>query len=268
LNRKGSSPRVSHDRWLVSYADFITLLFAFFVVLYAFAKADEKKHADVSVAIASAFRALSIVPAESGSGVQGSSRQPRTEDQPEAAEAQLIANAAMQTDLEQIRKDLHQRLAIQIANRTIAIDLGKDGLIISLREAGFFNSGSALPKPETTPVLNQIAQALRDTRYDVRVEGHTDTVPVHNATFDSNWELSSARAVVIARMFLQLHTIAPERLSAIGFSQYRPVANNRTAEGRAENRRVDIVVMPRAVLNLSAPQETEQRKGWRRITDP
>jgi chemotaxis protein MotB len=274
LNRKSSSPRLSHDRWLVSYADFITLLFAFFVVLYAFAKADEKKHAEVSDAIASAFRTLSIAPSEPGTAPalpgfgQRSSRQPEIETRPESVEAQLFANAAIQTDLEQIRRDLHQRLAIQIANRTISIELGRDGLIISLREAGFFSSGSALPKPETTPVLNQIAQALRNTPYDVRIEGHTDDVPVHNPMFDSNWELSSARAVVITRMFLQLHTVAPERLSAIAFSQYRPVADNRSAETRAENRRVDIVIMPRAVLKLSAPDETEKRKGWRKITDP
>lgn len=262
MSRKSAPSKVSHERWLVSYADFITLLFAFFVVLYAFAKADEKRQAEVAAAIDSGFRALSIVPA-----AQVSPRSIGSSKQGTIAEPHIVSAARVREDLEHIRRDLDQRLAAQIANRVVAVQLGRDGLVISLREAGFFDSGSATPKPETTPTLHQIAGALRGTPYDVRVEGHTDNVAMHNAEFDSNWELSAARAVRITRMFLDLHAIRPEQLSADGFAEYHPVADNGTVEGRAENRRVDIVVMPRAVLDLGAQGLAENQAGWRKITD-
>ena len=139
--------------------------------------------------------------------------------------------------------------------------------MISLREAGFFNSGSAVPRPETDATLRQIAESLAGTPYDVRVEGHTDTIAIHNVEFDSNWELSSARATRIARLLLQMHTIAPQQLSAAGYAEYHPVAANDTAVGRAENRRVDLVVMPRAVLDISSTGPADDKSGWRKITD-
>lgn len=267
MNRKPSQAKANHERWLVSYADFITLLFAFFVVLYAFAKADAKKHAQVSAAIDSGFRALSIVPAPSDHAHPATQSALPSREQQRMAEARLVPDASTREDLEHIQRDLEHRLATQIANRDIAIQLGRDGLVISLREAGFFNSGSATPKAETTATLRQIADALRGTPYDVRVEGHTDDAPIHNPEFDSNWELSSARAVRVTRMFLELHAIRPEQLSAEGFAEYRPVGDNNSTEGRAANRRVDMVVLPRAVLDLASAPASDDRSGWRKITD-
>lgn len=267
MSRRPSASKVSHERWLVSYADFITLLFAFFVVLYAFAKADQKKQAQMSAAIDSSFRALSIGSAAHWPATSERANPPTSASQPEVGAGQLFPAAKVQADLEQIRRDLEQRLALQIGNRTVSIQLGRDGLVISLREAGFFNSGSAIPKAETAPTLRQIADALRGTPYDIRVEGHTDNIPIHNAEFDSNWELSSARAIRIARLLLEMDAIRPEQVSAEGFAEFRPIADNNTATGRAENRRVDIVVMPRAVLDSAGSETTEDRSGWRRITD-
>ena len=103
-----------------------------------------------------------------------------------------------------IRRELEQTLSNQVATHTVSIQMGRDGLVISLREAGFFDSGSATPKPETMPTLRQIAASLGRTPYDLRIEGHTDNIPIHTAEFDSNWELSSARATRIARLFLDL----------------------------------------------------------------
>jgi len=262
MNRKPASSKVSHDRWLVSYADFITLLFAFFVVLYAFAKADQRRQAQVATAIDSGFRALSIVPARQPSHSSNFTQLPP------AVQYRLIPAATAGTDLEHIRRDLANRLAAQIANRTITVDLGRDGLVISLREAGFFDSGRAEPKPVTTSTLAQIAAALHGAPYDVRIEGHTDNIPMHSAEFDSNWELSAARAVRITRMFLALHAIPAEQLSAQGFAEYHPVADNRTAQGRAENRRVDIVIIPHAFLDVDPPPFDEDTRSWRKITAP
>ncbi len=267
MNRRVPRSKVSHERWLVSYADFITLLFAFFVVLYAFAKADQKKQTQVSAAINSAFRSLSIAPALIGNRPNDARTQSPVSAAPGYPATELVSTKRVQADLEHIRQDLQKRLSAQIAHSNVSIELGRDGLVISLRQAGFFNSGSAIPLPETEATLSQIAASLAGTPYDVRVEGHTDIVPIHNSEFDSNWELSSARATRIARLLLQIHTIAPEQLSAAGYAEYHPVASNYTAEGRAENRRVDLVVMPRAVLDISPPDTAEDKTGWRRIAD-
>jgi chemotaxis protein MotB len=145
--------------------------------------------------------------------------------------------------------------------------MGKDGLVISLREAGFFDSGSATPHPGTLPILRQIATALGQTPYDLRIEGHTDNIPIHNPEFDSNWELSSARATRLARIFLSTGAIVPNRISAAGYAEYHPVAPNDTAAGRAENRRVDLVILPRTKTNLALPWADSDRASWHKITD-
>jgi chemotaxis protein MotB len=263
--------RVSRDRWLVSYADFITLLFGFFVVLYAFAKADQKKQVQVSSAIDSAFHSLGIFPDAARRPGKSSSTTSGT-DQPVipmniVMGEDVLAPAKVRDDLDHIRRELQQALSNQIAQHTVSIQMGHDGLVISLRDAGFFNSGSANPLPGTLGTLRQIADSLGRTPYDLRVEGHTDNIPIHNAEFDSNWELSSARATRIARILLELHSIPPDRISAAGYAEFHPVASNETAEGRAENRRVDLVVQPRTQLNFSAPEIPHRTGTWHRITD-
>jgi chemotaxis protein MotB len=268
MNPRAHRGRVSHERWLVSYADFITLLFAFFVVLYAFAKADQKKQTQVSAAIDTAFHSLGILPGDTTGPVDaplpatGPGGLPLNSIMPE----DVLTPARVRDDLEQIRRALQQTLSGPIARHTVSIQLGRDGLVISLREAGFFNSGSADPRPETLDSLRKIASSLARTTYDVRVEGHTDNVPIHNAGFDSNWELSSARATRIARLFLDIGAIPPDRLSAVGYAQFHPIATNSTAAGRAENRRVDLVILPRTRIDLSAAPPTPRGK-WRKITD-
>jgi chemotaxis protein MotB len=260
---------VSQDRWLVSYADFITLLFGFFVVLYAFAKADQKKQVQVSAAIDSAFHSLGIFASasrEPAKAAPGGSEQAVSPMNIVMGE-DVLAPARVKDDLEQVRRELTQTLSNQVAQHTVSIQMGRDGLVISLREAGFFNSASAMPRPETLPTLRQIATALGRTPYDLRVEGHTDNIPIHTAEFDSNWELSSARATRIARIFLDLHALPADRLSAAGYAEFHPVASNDAPEGRAQNRRVDLVVLPRTKINFSAPATPLSSANWRRITD-
>ena len=261
---------VNHERWLVSYADFITLLFSFFVVLYAFSKADERKRVEVTAAIDMAFRTM---------GIFGDvSHQPSKTAKISGAEQPLVpmnivmgeevmSPARVKDDLNRIRRDLEQRLSNQVAQHTVSIQMGRDGLVISLREAGFFPSGSATPRPETAPALRQIAASLGRSPYDMRVEGHTDNIPIHTAEFDSNWELSSARATRIARLFLEMKAISPDRLSAAGYGEFHPVASNAAADGRAENRRVDIVVMPRTRVDFAAAEPPGTPSDWRKIGD-
>jgi chemotaxis protein MotB len=180
---------------------------------------------------------------------------------------EVVSAARVKGDLDRIRRKLEQTLSNQIAAQTVSVHMGRDGLVISLREAGFFASGSAAPQPETLPTLRQIAASLGRTEYGLRVEGHTDNVPIHTAEFDSNWELSTARATRIARLFLDLKAIPPERISASGFAEFHPVATNDTTKGRSENRRVDLVVLPRTTIDLSAPESPQPAGAWRRITE-
>ena len=263
--------RVTHDRWLVSYADFITLLFAFFVVLFASAKADQRKQMEVSQAIDAAFKSLGIFPDASRRPAKQTNSASGTE--PAAIPMNIVMGedvlspARVRDDLESMRRDLQQRLSNQVSQHTVAIEMGRDGLVISLREAGFFDSGSSAPRSEALPTLREIASSLSRSPYDLRVEGHTDNVPIHTEAFDSNWELSSARATRIARLFLILRAIPADRLSAAGYAEFHPVASNATAEGRALNRRVDLVVMPRTRLNFSLPAQAHATGQWRRITD-
>jgi chemotaxis protein MotB len=266
--------RVSLDRWLVSYADFITLLFAFFVVLYASANADMKKQQDISAAIDAAFRSLGIFP-DAARKPPVTTGAAATVDRPVVPMnivmgEDVLAPAAVKDDLEHIRRDLTQALSDQVAMHTVSIRMGRDGLVISLREAGFFRSGSASPEPSALPTLRLIAARLGATPYDLRIEGHTDNVPIHNGEFDSNWELSSARATRIARLILDQKLIAPDRLSAAGYAEFHPVASNDTPEGRAENRRVDLVVLPRTKIDFAVPAQAApqlQSGAWRKITD-
>ena len=262
--------RVTHERWLVSYADFITLLFAFFVVLFASAKADQKKQVQVAQAIDAAFKSLGIFPDATRSPKKDLSAASGTEAAAIPMNVvmgeDVLSPAKVKDDLENLRRDLEQRLSNQVAQHTVAIQMGRDGLVISLREAGFFDSGSAVPKTETVKTLREIGVSLGRTPYDLRVEGHTDNVPIHSTSFDSNWELSSARATRIARLILDLNVIAPDRISAAGYSEFHPVASNATEEGRATNRRVDLVILPRSRINFSVPG-FPRGGGWRKITD-
>jgi chemotaxis protein MotB len=268
MSRRVPRSRVGHDRWLVSYADFITLLFGFFVVLYAFARADQRKQMQVSAAIDSAFRSMGA----SAQAAQSPSNEGVTPGGQAASANSIVAEhvvapAQIKNDLDRLRRDLAQAFPGQIASRAMSLEMGRDGLVISLREAGFFDSGSATPKIDALSTLRAIAAKLGATQFDLRVEGHTDNVPIHNAEFDSNWELSGARATRIARLFLEMKAIPPERISAAGYAEYHPIAGNDTAQGRAENRRVDLVVMPRTRIDFAVPDTSQSTGARRKITD-
>lgn len=243
MSRKKKHQHVNHERWLVSYADFITLLFAFFVVMFATAQSDHKKVEQVEYSIRTAFESMGIFPAVSKdpnlgnvAGAPLNAALPMGDD--------LQASPKVMADLYKIKQQMERLLANQIANHTVAVRIGRDGLIISLREAGFFQSGSANPKPASLPTVHAIAKAISRTPYNVRIEGHTDNVPIHNDQFASNWELSTARATMLTRLFIESDHLSANRLAAAGYAEYHPVASNLTMAGRSRNRRVDIIILP------------------------
>jgi chemotaxis protein MotB len=151
----------------------------------------------------------------------------------------------------ELRQELEEALAMEIAQQKVAVRRESDGLVVSLREVGFFDSGSAHIKPESQYAFDRIAGILRDRNYRLRIEGHTDDVPIHTAQYASNWELSTARATEVVRLLIVRNGFSPERLSAGGFAEFHPVSTNRTPDGRAQNRRVDIVILGQVLANLS-----------------
>lgn len=278
MRSRKRSGHLNSERWMVSYADFVTLLFALFVVMYAVSR-QQQREVQVAGSIDAAFRALGLFPSSSRSpNDKSAGAQSAAADGHEQAAIPMnivmgedvLAPAQVKQDLDHMQRELQQTLSHEVATHTVSIKMGRDGLVISLREAGFFASGSATPKPETVQTLAKIVAQLSQTPYDVRVEGHTDNVPIHSAEFDSNWELSTARSTRIARLILGSKVIPADRISAAGYAEFHPVAGNDTEEGRAQNRRVDLVVMPRTRINLgdSSPTAATAAPGvWRKITD-
>jgi chemotaxis protein MotB len=161
-----------------------------------------------------------------------------------------LASGEENGDLARLRAQLETMLEPEISRREIAVRSEPDGLIVSLREAGFFESGSSKMKTASQPAFDRIAGVLRAGEYRLRIEGHTDNVPIHNAQFPSNWELSTARSTEIVRVLIVRDGFRPERLSAAGYAEYHPLTENRTAEGRGANRRVDIIILGKAAQPL------------------
>jgi len=154
-----------------------------------------------------------------------------------------LLGASETGDLSSLRQELEDALAPEIQRREVAVTVGPDGLIVSLREIGFFDSGSAKLRDTSLSAFSRIAWLLAERPYRVRIEGHTDNRPIHNAEFSDNWDLSTARATELVRLLMLKYAFAPERLSAAGYAEYHPVSSNDTPELRAQNRRVDLVIV-------------------------
>jgi chemotaxis protein MotB len=255
--RRRTRAHSNHERWLVSYADFITLMFAFFVVLYASSQVDQRKVGKLSLAIQVAFQELGVFPA-STTQIPLDSNEPMPFSTVQAIEnvkrnaglgriasppEDALAAAFEETDLVTLQSELREALRHEIALREVTLHRETDGLVISLQDFGFFDSGSAIIKPESLAALDRIASILAIRTYKLRIEGNTDNLPIHTAQMASNWELSTARATELVRLLILRHRFAPERLAAAGYAEYHPVASNLTAQGRAQNRRVDIVIL-------------------------
>ncbi len=255
--KKRHEEHVNHERWLVSYADFITLLFAFFVVLYSSSQVDKRKVGALAMAIQVAFQRMAVfdssntkVPLSTSEpmpfqDVQSIENVTRTQDmqrfvQPESGE---LSGTVMPGALKDIQSQLEKALAPEIRRHVLELTPRHEGLVISLREIGFFESGSATLRRSSLDAIDRLAAVLGARDESLRIEGNTDNVPVHSNQFASNWELSTARATELVKVFIVNYKFAPGRLAAAGYAEYHPIDSNSTVDGRAHNRRVDIVVL-------------------------
>jgi len=257
--RRRPAAQVNHERWLVSYADFVTLLFAFFVVLYASAQIDKQKALRLSDAIDSAFKQLGVFEKDDHKPGEPEPKLALPSAVSAAGDFSLWGVAGQQQpgsgdkkeDFQAIRGELEHALAAEIKRNEVALHMERDGLVVSLREAGFFDSGSAAMKPGAEAAFARIARILQEHSCAVRIEGHTDNVPIHTAQFASNWELSTARATGLVKALVEQYGVSADRLSAAGYAEFHPAASNATAKGRQLNRRVDVVI-------LTPPRQQQQ----------
>jgi chemotaxis protein MotB len=256
--KKKPEEHVNHERWLVSYADFITLLFAFFVVMFAASNADQQKVGQVAQSVQQGFSELALFdPSSSIFSLFGSEGLPSDDFEVIGSMSAAFPNRTPQT-IEEVRNNLSSLLKSQLEDGDVRMNIDERGLTISLAEAGFFASGSATIQSGALPVLGEIAEKILALPYHVRIEGHTDDLPINTARFPSNWELSNARSTYVLRYLINNGSIPPSRLSASGYAEFRPVADNDTSAGRSMNRRVDIVVLNTATAQLE-PKSFAQR---------
>lgn len=227
--------------------------------VYSSAQVDQRKAGKLALAIQVAFQELGVFPA-STTQVPLDSSEPmpfatvqaihnvkrNTELGPIAPSPQgtlRAADAEADADLSVLQSELQEALGPQISRHEVALHQDSEGLVISMREFGFFDSGSVTLKASALPTLDRIASLLALRTYSLRIEGHTDNVPIHTPQISSNWELSTARATDLVRLLIVRYSFAPGRLAAAGYAEYHPIASNNSDQGRSLNRRVDIVVL-------------------------
>lgn len=272
-SRRRATPEDSehHERWLVSYADFITLLFAFFVVMYSISSINEGKYRVLAESIGTAFSKHEPAVLLAREPIQIGDTPPRVlqpitlDPSALAHEDRAIAEAFRQEreTLRHVSEQFSETLDRYIEQRLVEVKRTDYWLELEMKSGLLFESGKAELSPEALPVLHKIAEIIRETPNVLYVEGHTDNIPIRTVEFASNWELSAARAASVVREFIAAG-IAPERLAAVGYGEYHPVADNRFEEGRFKNRRVVLVLMSQALARYpfqqhergNAPQQT------------
>jgi chemotaxis protein MotB len=223
----------SSERWLLTYADMITLLLVFFIVLYSMASPEAHKFDELQKSLTSAFHVTSgastAILTGSVNPIQGGS-------------AIIPEMEALMKQQEKIEKDIAQKNG-QDAAKMVTTSLNQRGLVISLANSAFFAPGDAAILPQAQAVLATIAGDLAKNGRNIMIEGHTDNTPINTYRYPSNWELSTARATAVVRYLITQAGIQPRRLSAAGYGEYYPLVANTTPENRAKNRRVDIVIL-------------------------
>ena len=263
--KKKKEEHVNHERWLVSYADFITLLFAFFVVMYSISSVNEGKYRVLSDSISSAFD-----PSERGLPIKFTNplKAPivsrPVQSSSDAADSSLSFNPSAFGGVEASKQD---KITLKKISSRVAKDLAPlidKGLVkvnkndlwieIEVKSSILYSSGSAKIQSQAVPVLRKVATIVAGFDNQIQVEGFTDNVPIDTDEFPSNWELSAARAASVVHLFSK-YGVKPKRLSAVGYAEFKPIAKNNTASGRSKNRRVNIVVLSDAIARRTSRSE-------------
>jgi chemotaxis protein MotB len=242
---RNSESKTDQNRYLITYADLLTLLFALFIILYSISKPDQEKMNEVLRAMNNVFNPTQII--------EGNNMSPDVSSQKHPP---LIMFQSKPLTIPEVQNEIETKLARLIANNTIGFEKTPDGVKLKIPNELLFKSADATINEENKSVLDSIGAVLADIDMQILVDGHTDNVPIKSATYSSNWELSAARSVSI------LHTLVgagvPEHnLVARSYGSQRPVADNMTAEGREKNRRVEITIIPKEASAATTSNDTQ-----------
>lgn len=265
VRRRQREIHVNNERWLVSYADFITLLFAFFVVMYSISQVNQSKYRVLSETFVQAFNQSNdsrAKPQENASSANDAitpidmgdvaTKPPAIVIVEDAAKSEANAPSDNATkvptsdELTQISDLVNEKFSQLINDQMIKVSSNELWLQIELNDSILFSSGGVETSPQAQVIFTEIANILKNYKNPIQIEGFTDNVPIRNTRYPTNWELSSARATEIVK-FLASNGVEPERLSAVGYGEFQPLASNDTEMGRAQNRRVAVMVAKRAM---------------------
>ena len=228
--KKHDEEHENSERWLLTYADLITLLLAFFIMMYTFSKKDAQKYEEVATHLRAIFSGGSGV-AYRGGASSGST---------------ILEVGSKGTQSDEIKKQLEQQVGTLSSNNNnkdnISIYSDQRGTVIRIMDKAFFDEGKAELKERARSALDKIVPVVKQVNNHISIEGHTDNVPISTNEFKSNWELSVRRSTEVVRYFIERGGINPERISASGYAEYRPLAQNDTPGNRALNRRIEIIV--------------------------
>ena len=243
MRRKKEEEHDNLERWLITYSDLITLLLAFFIMMYTFSKQDAQKYQEVSEYLRAIF---SGGPAILKAGAM--------------ADSKLVVpppkeSTAIQEIAKQLEKEIQGMAEATDPEHKITVLSDERGIVIRIMDRAFFDNGRAELKDSAKQALMKIAPIIRASDNQIRIEGHTDNVPISTNEFKSNWELSVRRATEVVRHLIEKYDFPPERISASGYAEYRPVAPNDTAQDRALNRRIEIILLRQA--NTEPPQMSQ-----------
>ncbi|MCB1984881.1 MAG: flagellar motor protein MotD [Burkholderiales bacterium] len=234
----------NHERWLVSYADFITLLFAFFVVMYAVSSINEGKYRVLSGSLINAFKNT----AAGSDAVQRTNLTPIIKKEQnqggmiKTVEEKKIRLVQKQERMQSMAKNILQVLEPLVSDGKVRVTQSNLGITIEINASVLFSPGEAMLSENSIETLQAVAQVLKDHDHEIQVEGHTDNQPISTVHFPSNWELSTARASSVIRLFIE-SGVDGQRMTALGYGENRPMDTNDTIEGRMRNRRVSIMIM-------------------------
>jgi chemotaxis protein MotB len=230
MKRDNEEAHENSERWLLSYADFITLLMIFFIIMYTMSKVDAAKYQAVA-------KSLNVAMGGGGKSIIG------TSDNPAISEKSSHIGLTEEEMLSQTKGDLDKYLEENGLSSSVESEITERGLVVRLKNSILFDSGKAEIKDDAMKDIIKIGEILSKSDNYIRVEGHTDNIPIHNQQYKSNWDLSAARATNVVELLIEKAGIKPQTISAVGYGEYRPIADNQTENGRSKNRRVEIVIV-------------------------
>lgn len=236
MKKRGAEPqKENHERWLITYADLITLLLIFFVVMYTMSKIDANKYYAIASSLAKTMGgSQSIMESGGPSMVPGAS---------ESKELDTVMANLEQQNMEKIKRQIQEYVDQNGLSGKVTVSIEERGVVVSFQDVVLFPLGVAELNPSSRDIVDKVGAILRQTPNYIRVEGHTDNLPIRTSKFPSNWELSLARSASVVHRLIEFSDIPPDRLSATGYGEYRPRRPNDSDTNRQQNRRVDIVVL-------------------------